>query len=193
MGRKKVLTKCEIFEVTKNILKEEGLHGVHFKNISEKLEVGRSTLYEYFSNKDDLLLAYMQNLMKEMNDKVNGIEDDLPPNEKLYHLLLILLEHSQLHQIDQMIRDVQSSNKHAADFYREQLHADLMHTYSLMTNWIEEAKDQRIWKTTIDSSLIGDLMFHSILFPNRDRLGVETMARQLFEMIEKGMVNRSVN
>lgn len=191
MGRKKVLTKEEIFEVTKDLLREEGLHGVHFKNIADKLDVGRSTLYEYFPNKDDLLLAYMQKLMNEMNDKVNEIEDQLPPNEKLFQLLLILLEHTQLHQIDRMIRDVQSSNKHAASFYRNQLHEDLMHTYHLMMKWIAEAKDQKIWKSSVNSSLVGDLMFHSILFPNRDRLGVEPMARQLFEMIEQGMENRS--
>ncbi|MCA0968966.1 TetR/AcrR family transcriptional regulator [Halobacillus litoralis] len=191
MGRKKVLTKEDVFTVTGEVLREEGLHGVHFKNISNRLDVGRSTLYEYFSNKDELLLAYMKQLMKEMNDKVDDIEEDLPPNRKLYRLLLVLLEHAQLHQIDRMIRDLQSSDKHAAMFYRDELHIDLMKTYDLMQKWIEEAKQTGIWKTTIDSSLIGDLIFHSILFPNRERLGVEQMADQLFEMIEYGMEDRS--
>ena len=189
MGRKKALTETDIFEVTGEILKEEGLQGVHFKKVADRLDVGRSTLYEYFENKDDLLIAYMKRLMDDMNQKVEDIPVQLPANEKLYKLLLILLEHTQLHQIDRMIRDLQSSDKHAALFYKEELDVDLMRTYELMKRWIEDAKDQGVWKHTIDSGLIGDIIFHSILFPNREKMGVESMARQLFELLEHGMTN----
>ncbi|KHE66771.1 TetR/AcrR family transcriptional regulator, partial [Halobacillus sp. BBL2006] len=108
MGRKKALTKNDVFMATGEVLKKEGLHGVHFKKLAAMLDVGRSTLYEYFDNKDDLLLAYMRTLMDEMNEKVESIPSEDPPNKKLYQLLRIILTHAQIHQIDQMIRELQS-------------------------------------------------------------------------------------
>ncbi|ARI77322.1 TetR/AcrR family transcriptional regulator [Halobacillus mangrovi] len=187
MGRKKALTKEDVFKATREILMKEGLHGVHFKKLASKLDVGRSTLYEYFENKDDLLLAYMKTLMDEMNEKVEKIPSQIPPNEKLYELLKIILTHAQIHQIDQMIRELQSSNKQMASFFRDELHVDLMKTYDLMIQWIEEAMERELWSREMDSNLIGDLLFHSILLPSRNKIGVEELASQLFSMIENGV------
>ncbi|MFZ0370403.1 MAG: TetR/AcrR family transcriptional regulator [Halobacillus sp.] len=190
MGRKKALTKQDVLDVTGEVLQAEGLHGVHFKKIADLLEVGRSTLYEYFKNKDELLLAYMKNMMKEMNDKVDRIPSDDPPNHKLFQLLQIILEHAQIYQIDKMIQDLQSSDKNAAIYYKNELDVDLMKTYDLMMNWISDAKETGIWNENTDSGLIGDLIFHSILFPNRKRLGVDELASQLFGMIEHGIAHK---
>ncbi|RWZ60332.1 TetR/AcrR family transcriptional regulator [Halobacillus fulvus] len=187
MGRKKVLTKKEIYNVTGHLLREEGLKGVHFKKLAQKLEVGRSTLYEYFRNRDDLLLAYMKSLMDDMNEQVDRIDPNLPPNKKLYELLVIILHHAEIHQIDHMIKELQSSNKHAAMFYKNELDVDLMKTYENMMDWIEESKETGIWSEQVDSALIGDLIFHAIMFPNRKRMGVEALADQLFRLIEKGV------
>ncbi|MGP4075255.1 TetR/AcrR family transcriptional regulator [Halobacillus sp. K22] len=190
MGRKKALTRQDVLEVTGEVLQAEGLHGVHFKKIADLLEVGRSTLYEYFKNKDELLLAYMKSMMEEMNEKVDRIPSTDPPNHKLFQLLQIILEHAQIYQIDKMIQDLQSSDKNAAIYYKNELDADLMKTYDLMMNWISDAQEAGIWNKEADSGLIGDLIFHSILFPNRKRLGVDGLASQLFGMIEHGVAHK---
>ncbi|MGP4059992.1 TetR/AcrR family transcriptional regulator [Halobacillus sp. H74] len=190
MGRKRILSKEEIMTVTGEVLREEGIKGVHFKKLAVMLDVSRSTLYEYYDNKDQLILAYMKAMMDEMGRKIKDIPADDPPNDKLYQLLLVLLEHAQIHHIDQMIRELQSSDKNLAMFYKTELHEDLMITYEEMMIWIREAKEQKIWETEADEGLIGDLIFHSILFPNRQKMGVQVMATQLFNMIEHGILNR---
>lgn len=187
MGRKRILTKEEIFLATGELIKEEGIHGVHFKKLSDGLQVSRSTLYEYFKNKDDLILSYLKNMMDDMNQKIENIPSEIEPNDKLYRLLHIFLEHAETNNIDQMIRELQSSNKNLAVFYRTKMHQDLMKTYEKMIVWIEEAKNKGIWKKDSHSELIGDMIFHSILFPNRQKLGVKAMADHLFDMIEYGV------
>ncbi|WP_226579162.1 TetR/AcrR family transcriptional regulator [Halobacillus litoralis] len=190
MGRKRILSEDEIMKVTGEVLRQEGINGVHFKKLSAMLDVSRSTLYEYYKNKDDLILAYMKRMMDEMKRKVHSISMEEAPNHRLYLLLQILLEHAETYHIDQMIRELQTSEKNLAMFYRTELHKDLMETYDMMMNWIEEAKLQKVWKTDVSSELIGDMIFHSILFSNRKKLGVTSMAEQLFELIENGLANK---
>lgn len=187
MGRKRILTKEEIFNKTGEVLRSEGISGVHFKKLSSELQVSRSTLYEYFKNKDDLILAYMKEMMDEMDRKINAIPEGEAPNDKLFRLLHIFLAHAETYHIDQMIRELQTSNKNLAHFFRTKIHEDLMETYAMMVRWIKETKQQGIWKDSVNEELIGDLIFHSILFPNRQKLGAQEMAKQLFEMIECGV------
>lgn len=190
MGRKRILTKEEILKETGALLRKEGIHGVHFKKLSTELQVSRSTLYEYFKNKEDLILSYMRNMMEEMTQQIEAIPEEEEPNKKLYKLLFIFLDHAETHHIDQMIRELQSSDHTLALFYRTKIHEDLMGTYNQMLDWIEAAKQSGIWKEDIESEMVADLIFHSILFPTRQKYGVEKMADQLFEMIENGVKNK---
>ncbi|WLR46810.1 TetR/AcrR family transcriptional regulator [Halobacillus litoralis] len=190
MGRKRILTKEEILKETGALLRKEGIHGVHFKKLSTELQVSRSTLYEYFKNKEDLILSYMRNMMEEMNKQIEAIPEEEEPNKKLYDLLFIFLDHAETHHIDQMIRELQSSDQTLAIFYRTKIHEDLMGTYEQMLEWIDEAKRSGLWKDDIESEMVADLIFHSILFPTRHKYGVKEMTDQLFRMIEFGVRNK---
>ncbi|WP_027954354.1 TetR/AcrR family transcriptional regulator [Halobacillus kuroshimensis] len=191
MGRKRILTKDDILNVTGEVLRNGGIQEVHFKKLAEELQVSRSTLYEYFKNKEELILSYMRAMMDEMNRKIQAVPPDLPPNEKLKQLLHIFLEHADTYHIDQMIHELQTSDKQVALFYKTEVHKDLMKTHQLMGSWIEEAKEAGIWTTDVSSTLISDVIFHSILFSNRKKIGAEDMTEQLFQMMENGLSKRN--
>ncbi|WP_281658054.1 TetR/AcrR family transcriptional regulator [Halobacillus sp. Cin3] len=191
MGRKRILTKDDILNVTGEVLRNGGIQEVHFKKLAEELQVSRSTLYEYFKNKEELILSYMRAMMDEMNRKIQAVPPDLPPNEKLKQLLHIFLEHADTYHIDQMIHELQTSDKQVALFYKTEVHKDLMKTHQLMGSWIEEAKEAGIWTTDVSSTLISDVIFHSILFSNRKKIGAEDMTEQLFQMMEHGLSKRN--
>ncbi|KHE72543.1 TetR family transcriptional regulator, partial [Halobacillus sp. BBL2006] len=87
----------------------------------------------------------------------------------------------------QMIRELQSSDKQLASFFKDELHVDLMRTYNLMIQWIDDSKQAGVWSKRIDTGLIGDVIFHSILLPSRNKVGVDELATQLFNMIENGL------
>ena len=53
----------ELYEVSGKILVEKGYAGFHFKLVADQLNVSRSTIYEYFSNKDELIASLMVHLM----------------------------------------------------------------------------------------------------------------------------------
>ncbi|MCP3030761.1 TetR/AcrR family transcriptional regulator [Halobacillus sp. A1] len=187
MGRKKALTKEELFQTTGQLIRTDGIHGVHFKKLSEKLEVGRSTLYEYYRNKDQLLIAYLREIMNEMNGRIESIPHHLKANEKLRKFLFILLDHAQIHQVERMIRDIQTSDQELAAYYMEQLAEEHQKAYQIMIDWIEEAKREGIWSAEVDTGIIADIIFHAILFPHKNKVGNEQMADQILNLIEHGV------
>ncbi|WJE14026.1 TetR/AcrR family transcriptional regulator [Halobacillus sp. ACCC02827] len=188
MGRKRALTQEEIFKVTGEVMRTEGIKGIHFKKLATMLDVSRSTFYDYFENKEALILAYMKAMMDEMESKISEIPADIAPNQKLYRLLIVLLEHAEVHHIDQMIRELQSGDKSLTFFIRTEVHQNLMETYKKMLDWINASKEEGIWNHDVDTELLGDLIFHSILFPQREKLGVKKLADQLFHMLERGVL-----
>ncbi|WP_173916360.1 TetR/AcrR family transcriptional regulator [Halobacillus sp. Marseille-Q1614] len=189
MGRKKLLTKKELFDATGELLRTEGIHGLHFKKLADELQVGRSTLYEYYRSKEDLLVAYLKEIMKEMNERIEQIPKDKRVNEKLKEFLFILLNHDEIHQVERMIRDIQTSDQELAAFYLKELSKEHQKTYSILIKWIETAKREKIWGDDVDSQLIADIIFHAILFPYKKSVGTEQMTRQLFQLLENGLLN----
>ncbi|MCP3025921.1 TetR/AcrR family transcriptional regulator [Halobacillus sp. A5] len=190
MGRKKSLTKNELFKAAGELIRSEGIHGVHFKKLAEILGVGRSTLYEYYRNKEELLIAYLKDIMDEMNHRIGNIPGNLQPNEKLRALLYILLDHAEIHQVERMIRDIQTSDADLASYYQTQLFEEHQRTYSILLKWINEAKHTGLWSCEVDSEMIADVIFHAILFPHKHKIGSKSMTDQLMKLIESGASNK---
>ncbi|WP_082234053.1 TetR/AcrR family transcriptional regulator [Halobacillus massiliensis] len=190
MGRKKLLTKKELFNATGELLLKEGIHGFHFKKLAEELEVGRSTLYEYYRNKEDLLVAYFKELMKAMNERIEAIPKNLPANLRLKEFLYILLNHDEIHQVERMIRDIQTSDQELVAYYLKELASEQQKTYTMLTACIEIAKMEKIWSDDVDTQLIADIIFHAILFRYKKTIGTEQMTHQLFRLFENGLLHK---
>ncbi|MFD1018408.1 TetR/AcrR family transcriptional regulator [Thalassobacillus hwangdonensis] len=187
MGRKKALSKEELFEATKQLLLERGVHGFHFKELSSMLSVSRSTIYEYYRNKEQLILAFMLSLMEEMNERLASIDENKPAPDKLFDLMHVFLEYDQIHQIKEIIHIVQQSRQEVLDHYQTALVEQHHHMKDKLRSWIDEAKESGNWRKDIETGIIEDLFTHAILFPQKDVIGSEVLARQLFSVIQSGM------
>ncbi len=101
MTRRK-LREEELLAATEELFLEKGYEGFHFKALSEKLNVGRSTLYEYYPNKEELICSYMLKVMEQIFDECNGLSSNTPLQE-LRELLYVFMKYSQIHKIIQII------------------------------------------------------------------------------------------
>lgn len=63
MTRRK-LHKPELMKVTEKLLLEQGYGGFNFSTVASLLNIGRTTLYEYYASKDELIVDYMNELME---------------------------------------------------------------------------------------------------------------------------------
>ena len=83
----------QIMDTARRLFGERGTTDVSMDEIAAQAGVARSTVYVYFSNRDDLLRACVQSMYDRLEDTIAlVVDDDAPPVERLRRLILGLLE-----------------------------------------------------------------------------------------------------
>ncbi|MGO4180974.1 TetR/AcrR family transcriptional regulator, partial [Paenibacillus sp. TAF43_2] len=98
MGRKQSFTETELLDTTKKLVLEHGYDGFHLKLLSQHLSGARSTIYQYYSNKEEIVAACMKRVIAKVLENCSAI-DETDPMDALEQLLLIYVEESTLHQL----------------------------------------------------------------------------------------------
>lgn len=86
--------KKEIIEKAKIVFAKRGYHNTNLSHISKKCGMGRTTLYQYFSNKDEIFYHTMGHTLEEIKTQVNviAVSDKLTFVEKLKEIIHQLTE-----------------------------------------------------------------------------------------------------
>ncbi|MCF6462623.1 TetR/AcrR family transcriptional regulator [Clostridium sp. Cult1] len=86
--------KQEIIEKARIVFATRGYHNTNLSHISKKCGMGRTTLYQYFTNKDEIFYHSMGYTLEEIKSQVNVIiaNDKLSFVEKLKEIIHQLTE-----------------------------------------------------------------------------------------------------
>ncbi|KIL46797.1 TetR/AcrR family transcriptional regulator [Jeotgalibacillus soli] len=187
MARQRKMDTVELMKATEALLLEKGYEGFHFKALSEKLNVARSTIYEYYSNKDELITDYMRLLMIEVMERVKALETKTSSIEMVKEFLNLFMEYSQVYEMIKMRPSInQKSSKRAAqnlevlDSYSKEL-------FQLLLVQIENAKKEGAIRHDLPSSLVASMIFNTVLIPNHQKIPSEEWSDLLFSMIAHGI------
>lgn len=89
----KALTRSQILAVAQDLFAEWGYEDTSFGDISASVGIGRTTLYEYFTDKDDLLASLVEETLPQtIRDMVSGIPEGATPTERLRALTISMVE-----------------------------------------------------------------------------------------------------
>ncbi len=89
----KVITRAQILETARELFSVWGYRETSFGDIAAEIGIGRTTLYEYFTDKEDLLASLVEEtLPPTIGGIVNRIPHDLPPEERLRRLMAGMIE-----------------------------------------------------------------------------------------------------
>jgi AcrR family transcriptional regulator len=183
MSRKRRVDPVELLKQTEKLLMEVGYPSFHFRLLAERLGVARSTIYEYYSNKEELVTDYMKEVMRQINEECSEIDPHLSPINKITAILRIFLNHSQMHQIIQYTPLIASNAT-------PQVRADLMdlarehnHLYQWLFDLINQAKQQGEIHQDVPTNMLAQMIFYSIFIPNHEQLPIEQFANQLEKII----------
>lgn len=86
--------KQDIIEKAKLVFVKRGYHNTNLSHISKKCGMGRTTLYQYFKNKDDIFYHTVCNALEEIQTQVEAIiaNDQMTFVEKIKQIIYQLTE-----------------------------------------------------------------------------------------------------
>jgi AcrR family transcriptional regulator len=83
----KALTRRQIFDAARELLAEVGTAEIGLGELAAVAGIGRTTLYEYFRDRDDLIASLVEEALPGvLAELIDGVNPDLPPDERLLAL-----------------------------------------------------------------------------------------------------------
>ena len=77
-----------IFKVAARLFIKQGFHETSMRQVAEAVGMGKSTLYDYFPSKEEILLYFVEQEMETTHqDAVRITAQDMPASEKLRQIL----------------------------------------------------------------------------------------------------------
>lgn len=70
--RKKEITKDNIIDCAVSLFKEKGFRETYIEEISERADVSKGTVYNYFQDKESILAAYFQSIVADYSNENSG-------------------------------------------------------------------------------------------------------------------------
>ncbi|MDA2979558.1 MAG: TetR/AcrR family transcriptional regulator [Actinomycetota bacterium] len=82
-----------MFDAARDLIAEVGFSEMSHADITSVVGIGRTTFYEHFSSKEDLLIQLVRrDLPKTTEDILAAVDPDLPPDERLGQLAAKMVE-----------------------------------------------------------------------------------------------------
>lgn len=185
MTRKKI-QHIELMKATEKLLLEQGYGGFNFTVLSKLLGVGRSTLYEYYASKDDLIVAYMNELMMNYTEELATIVSEENAKSQLFQLIELMVKYAHIHNIIKVIPLLQSESKLVKElkdnFITE--HLDIINEIRTI---IEYGKRKNVIRKEIPTDVLVNLLFNTINKPTSLKMDNNSWAKWIWEIIYTGM------
>lgn len=181
LGRKQSYSHSELLSLTKRLVLEHGYDGFNLKLLSQYLPGARSTIYQYYANKDEIVAACMRRVITSILEKASAL-DETDSMQALQELLGIYLEEYQLHQLLSDAYKIKTSNSDAArqDIeYVEQAHETLK---VQLTRLFQKAQQEGRLRDDIPLPVQVGVFFNLINTPNMMNIPVSQWSQLLFNV-----------
>lgn len=77
-------SRQKILKASRRLFKEYGYENTMIEDVASRAEVSKATLYNYFPNKDSLLVGTMDEVTESFKKFINGIDPEMKADEKIY-------------------------------------------------------------------------------------------------------------
>jgi AcrR family transcriptional regulator len=181
MARARAYTREELLDATEQLIVIHGYDSFRIKLLSDTLSGARSTIYEYFSNKEEIIAACMRRSMDNILQACAGLEQ-LDALTAIKQMLYIFLERADMHKIVSMVPKV---NHKASDKVQTEMkildqgHERLKH---MIQSLFERARAEGLIRADIPLPVMTAVFFHAIDTPNWMKLPTEQWAELLFSI-----------
>ena len=84
-------SRQKILKASRRLFKEYGYENTMIEEVAAKAEVSKATLYNYFPNKDSLLVGTMDDVTESFEKFIRGFDPQMRTDEKIYMAMKFLI------------------------------------------------------------------------------------------------------
>jgi len=137
--RKKIIKAAEW------LFSRNGFHGTEVEQIARRADLAKGTVYNYFQNKEDILLSVVENAIQELDDKMRkGLKGIASPVERLSRGIDIY--GNFLKKGQSLVRMLMSEKAHLSFDFKKRFHAFVYSRANFIEKALEEAVGQGLLK-----------------------------------------------
>jgi len=168
-----------ILEAASRLFREQGYGAIRIEDIAHAAEVSVGTLYNYFTNKGDLLLAIVSMEVEEVLESGKAIVADPPADiaRALGGLLGIYFDHSLYYLSKEMWRTAMAISIEAPGTPFSARYTELDSLLAAQVcDLITELQRKGYARTDIDADAVGQLLFNNLNQMFTEFVKVESMS-----------------
>jgi AcrR family transcriptional regulator len=84
-------SRQKILKASRRLFRENGYENTMIEEVAAKAEVSKATLYNYFPNKDSLLVGTMDDVTESFEKFIRGFDSHMKADEKIYMAMKFLI------------------------------------------------------------------------------------------------------
>ncbi len=154
------------------VFAEKGYASTRVADIAGRAGVGKGTVYEYFSSKEELLFAVFESINEEISSRMEQVlSEDESTKEKLIALLRLGAEViSEQVELQPVILDfwAASRGKEFEEHYREAVIDSYEHFRSMISDFIRGVQKRGEFKAGVDAEALAVVIVATV-----DGLGIQ--------------------
>ena len=162
--------KLQIINTAKDMFINEGFQSTHIGQVCEKLNIARGTVYQYFSNKKEILYAILDSVIEEIEDILDpddlseflGHNEDPQKIKKFIHkriagTMSVLVNEPIV--IKLISKDIVGIDEEVA----ERVNISVMSLARIISAEIAELKDKKIYKDSVDPQVTASMLIGGVM------------------------------
>ena len=193
--------KQQIIDTAKEMFIDKGFQSTHIGQVCEKLNIARGTVYQYFSNKKEILYALMDSVIEKIEDVLD--KDDLqeflstnPPQEKIVIFIKnrisqsISMILSEPIVIKLIFKDIVGIDLEVV----ERVNRSVDSIKSVIAEEISELKKQGIFKDSLNPGITASMLVGGIMLVvyEYDKSGEDVMKQEVIAAIVENYLTGSL-
>ena len=178
----------EIFHKVVHVFAKNGFHETSMREIAETAGLGKSTLYDYFKTKDEILLYFFEDQLNDLTEAAQKIASrDISASERLRQVMIVHMEFLQANKslFMKLSLEAQRLKLESQQQVQKKRHA----FQDLVCGLIEEGIHEGAFRS-VDPLLAARLLINSmapVVFTSRPTGTPQEMTEETMDILLKGL------
>lgn len=183
-----VTRRHEIFHKVVNVFLKQGFHETSMQEIAQAAGLGKSTLYDYFKTKDEILIYFFEDQLSDLTDEAQKIAlQNLSADKRLRQIMEKYLESLQANKnlFLKLMQEAQCLKPEGQKQVQEKRYAYQDLVRALIDEGIREGAFRSVNSLLAARLLISDVS--SVIYGSRPTGTLEEMLNETLDIFFKGI------